>query len=115
MDEECLWISIPKRKSLVSSYHLTRLHAGAKFSNRHYQFSGGLHGVGVSVVNALSKHLQVTVYRDKKIFEMYFKNGDKATELEITGKAELEHRHISTLWPGIGDLFLKIVNFWFRN
>ena len=61
---------------------LTRLHAGAKFSKDSYQFSGGLHGVGVSVVNALSKHLEVTVKRDGKEYMMSFKGGEKASELK---------------------------------
>ncbi|MBT3530966.1 MAG: DNA topoisomerase IV subunit B [Gammaproteobacteria bacterium] len=64
---------------------LTRLHAGGKFSNKNYQYSGGLHGVGVSVVNALSKFLEVTVRRDGKVYSMTFKNGNKATELKPTG------------------------------
>ena len=62
---------------------LTRLHAGGKFSNKNYQYSGGLHGVGVSVVNALSKHLEVIVRRDGKVYSMSFKSGEKATELKV--------------------------------
>ena len=64
---------------------LTRLHAGAKFSNKNYQYSGGLHGVGVSVVNALSKNLEVTVKRDGKVYSMKFKGGNKASELKAIG------------------------------
>lgn len=64
---------------------LCTLHAGGKFSNQNYQFSGGLHGVGVSVVNALSKLLEVTIRRDGQIYRMGFANGDKASELEVIG------------------------------
>jgi len=62
---------------------LTRLHAGGKFSNKNYQYSGGLHGVGVSVVNALSLYLEVTVKRDGKVYAMSFKAGEKASELKV--------------------------------
>ncbi len=60
---------------------LTRLHAGGKFSDRSYQFSGGLHGVGVSVVNALSNRLDVRVKRNGKEYQMTFAGGDKTSEL----------------------------------
>lgn len=62
---------------------LSRLHAGGKFSNENYKYSGGLHGVGVSVVNALSTSLEVFVKRDAKLYHMSFKNGDKATDLKV--------------------------------
>ncbi|MCH8175452.1 MAG: DNA topoisomerase IV subunit B [Proteobacteria bacterium] len=62
---------------------LTRLHSGAKFSHKNYQYSGGLHGVGVSVVNALSNYLEVTVKRNGQVYFMKFKNGDKASELKV--------------------------------
>jgi topoisomerase-4 subunit B len=64
---------------------LTRLHAGAKFSDKNYRFSGGLHGVGVSVVNALSKKLQVWVRRDGNEYSMWFADGKKKAELKIVG------------------------------
>ena len=64
---------------------LTRLHAGGKFSNKNYQFSGGLHGVGVSVVNALSKHLEVWIKRGGKEYNMAFANGERASKLEVIG------------------------------
>ena len=64
---------------------LTRLHAGGKFSDRNYRFSGGLHGVGVSVVNALSGHLEVWVKRNGKEYNMAFAGGDKVSELEEVG------------------------------
>jgi topoisomerase-4 subunit B len=65
---------------------LTKLHAGGKFSNKNYKFSGGLHGVGVSVVNALSKHLEIWVKRDGQEYNMAFADGHKASDLEVVGK-----------------------------
>ena len=65
---------------------LTQLHAGGKFSNSNYEFSGGLHGVGVSVVNALSENLEVIVRRDGKISRITFTKGEKTSELEVIGK-----------------------------
>ena len=62
---------------------LCTLHAGGKFSNSSYQFSGGLHGVGVSVVNALSKQLEVQVKRDGNVYKMTFAHGDKQSDLEV--------------------------------
>ena len=64
---------------------LCKLHAGAKFSGDEYSFSGGLHGVGVSVVNALSDNLQVNVKRDSKEHEMHFDNGNKKSDLKVIG------------------------------
>lgn len=64
---------------------MTRLHAGGKFSDKNYTFSGGLHGVGVSVVNALSDRLEVTIKRAGTSYHMSFANGDKLTELHETG------------------------------
>ena len=64
---------------------LCKLHAGAKFSGDEYSFSGGLHGVGVSVVNALSENLQVNVKRDSKEHEMHFNNGNKKSDLKVVG------------------------------
>ena len=64
---------------------LTKLHAGGKFSNKNYQFSGGLHGVGVSVVNALSYRLEAEIRRDGKVFDIAFAHGDKVSDLKETG------------------------------
>ena len=64
---------------------LTRLHSGGKFSNKNYKFSGGLHGVGVSVVNALSKTLEVLVRRGGKEYNMTFKGGNVKTPLKLVG------------------------------
>ena len=64
---------------------LCRLHAGGKFSNKNFQFSGGLHGVGISVVNALSKRVNVTVNRDGQIYEIAFEQGIKVEDLHIVG------------------------------
>ncbi|QDW66060.1 DNA topoisomerase IV subunit B [Luteimonas granuli] len=64
---------------------LTRLHAGGKFSNRNYAFSGGLHGVGVSVVNALSTLVEVHIKREGNEYRMTFRDGDVASPLEVVG------------------------------
>ncbi len=64
---------------------LTRLHAGGKFSDKNYQFSGGLHGVGVSVVNALSARLEVWIKREGSEYHMAFANGDRTSELTTVG------------------------------
>jgi topoisomerase-4 subunit B len=64
---------------------LSTLHAGGKFSDKNYQFSGGLHGVGVSVVNALSKRLDITIKRDGNIYTMAFEGGEKVEDLAVSG------------------------------
>jgi topoisomerase-4 subunit B len=75
----------PQQKIPGVEVILTKLHAGGKFSNKNYQFSGGLHGVGVSVVNALSSQLDVRVRRDGKEYTIGFENGHKTSELKQTG------------------------------
>ena len=79
---------------------LTRLHAGGKFSNKNYRFSGGLHGVGVSVVNALSKHLEVWVRRGGKEYNMAFAGGEKQSELEEVGQVGRNNTGTTVrFWP----------------
>ena len=79
---------------------LTKLHAGGKFSNKNYQFSGGLHGVGISVVNALSTRVEISVRRDAQVYEMAFENGDKVQDLEVTGTVGKRNTGTSVhFWP----------------
>ncbi|MCE8018206.1 DNA topoisomerase IV subunit B [Halomonas sp. MCCC 1A17488] len=79
---------------------LTRLHAGGKFSQSSYRFSGGLHGVGVSVVNALSRRLEVEVSRDGARHAMAFEHGDKVSELaEIGSVAKRTTGTLVRFWP----------------
>ena len=79
---------------------LTRLHAGGKFSARNYSFSGGLHGVGVSVVNALSKHLEVWVRRGGKEYNMAFAGGETASGLEEIGTVGKQNTGTTLrFWP----------------
>ena len=79
---------------------MTRLHAGGKFSNKNYRFSGGLHGVGISVVNALSKNVEVWVKRGGIEYNMAFANGVKTSDLEEIGS--VGQRNTGTtlrFWP----------------
>jgi len=79
---------------------LTRLHAGGKFSNKNYQFSGGLHGVGVSVVNALSSKVEVTVRREGHVHRMGFAFGDRASPLTIIGQVPKKQTGTTVrFWP----------------
>jgi len=90
----------PKEKVTGVELILTRLHAGGKFSDETYQYAGGLHGVGVSVVNALSSKLEIEVKRDGKVHAMSFKGGDRASPLKVIGKVG-ERNTGTTLrfWP----------------
>ena len=78
----------------------TRLHAGGKFSSKNYEFSGGLHGVGISVVNALSTLLEVRVRRGGEEHQMTFRDGFKATDLEVIGSVGQRNTGTSIrFWP----------------
>ncbi|AHK78770.1 DNA topoisomerase IV subunit B [Ectothiorhodospira haloalkaliphila] len=93
----------PKEKRPGVEVILGTLHAGGKFSNKSYRFSGGLHGVGVSVVNALSEKLEVTIRRDGKEHHMSFADGHKVTDLKVVG--EVGKRNTGTclrFWPNAG-------------
>jgi len=90
----------PQKKRPGVEVILCTLHAGGKFSNKQYRFSGGLHGVGVSVVNALSKHLEVWVKRGGKEYNMSFTNGTRKSNLAVVG--EVGKRNTGTslrFWP----------------
>lgn len=75
----------PEHKITGVELIMTRLHAGGKFNNNTYQYSGGLHGVGVSVVNALSQSVEVRIKRNGNEYRMTFANGDKTSELKVVG------------------------------
>ena len=90
----------PEKKIPGVEVILSTLHSGGKFSNKNYKYSGGLHGVGISVVNALSKRLHVQIKRDGKVHEMSFTDGNKASELEITGTVGKKNTGTSLrFWP----------------
>jgi topoisomerase-4 subunit B len=82
---------------------LTKLHAGGKFSHKNYRYSGGLHGVGVSVVNALSARLEVEIRRGGKVYAMRFAQGEKVSELTETGACKARDTgSVVRFWPEAG-------------
>ena len=90
----------PEKKVSGVEVILSTLHAGGKFSDKNYAFSGGLHGVGISVVNALSLILEVRIKRDGKEYEMVFENGHKVSELEVIGTVGKKNTGTSLhFWP----------------
>ena len=89
---------------------LSTLHAGGKFSSDNYQFSGGLHGVGVSVVNALSTKLEVTVKREGKVHQMLFAGGEKMSDLRVIDTCG--QRNTGTIlrfWPD--PIYFDVIKF----
>ena len=88
----------PKRKMSTLEVVMTILHAGGKFGGGGYKVSGGLHGVGVSVVNALSKRLVVEVKRDGEIYTMEFSRGKTVKQIEVIGKTKTTGTKV-TFWP----------------
>jgi topoisomerase-4 subunit B len=90
----------PKEKVSGVELILTRLHAGAKFSDKNYEFSGGLHGVGVSVVNALSKNLECWVKRGGKEYNISFKDGKARSKLEVVDEVGKNNTGTTVrFWP----------------
>jgi len=101
----------PTEKISAATVVLTVLHAGGKFDKDTYKVSGGLHGVGVSVVNALSKKLKMTIYKNKKIYYQEFEKGLYEKELEIIGETKKTGTKIEFI-PD--DSIFEIVNFDFE-
>ena len=96
----------PQEKRPAVEVVLTTLHAGGKFGSESYKVAGGLHGVGISVVNALSEWLEVEVYRDGKIYSQRYKRGQKATSLKATGSVNKTGTKITFLPDS--EIFEKI-------
>ena len=98
----------PEHKVTGVELILCKLHAGAKFSGDDYNFSGGLHGVGVSVVNALSEALEVKVKRDSQEFQIDFSNGDKVSDLKKIGDVGLRNTGTSITFKPNPEYFEDI-------
>ncbi|MDR2082903.1 MAG: type IIA DNA topoisomerase subunit B [Candidatus Ancillula trichonymphae] len=90
---------------------MTKLHAGGKFGNSAYAASGGLHGVGASVVNALSEHLEVQVKRGGKIYQMQFTRGKVTQELTVVGKTAAKETGTTIRYLADGQIFLQTAQF----
>jgi len=101
----------PTEKVPAIELVMTRLHAGGKFDHQTYKVSGGLHGVGVSVVNALSEYLDVEVYRDGRIYHQHYKRGIAAGELECLGETRKRGTRIE--FKPDTDIFTETVEFQF--
>ncbi|HKC15437.1 MAG TPA: ATP-binding protein, partial [Steroidobacteraceae bacterium] len=90
----------PQEKVSGVELILTRLHAGGKFNDKSYTFAGGLHGVGVSIVNALSKHLECWVRRGGKEYNIAFKDGRLSSKLEVIGTVGARNTGTTVrFWP----------------
>ena len=90
----------PEEKISGVELIMTKLHAGGKFSNKNYEYSGGLHGVGISVVNALSTRVEVNIRRDGNVYAIAFENGDKVEDLRVVDSCGKRNTGTSVhFWP----------------
>ena len=103
----------PTEKKSALEVVMTQLNAGGKFDRNTYKVSGGLHGVGVSVVNALSEYLEVEVYREGKIFYQKYKRGEPVAPVKTTGKVKSKTGTRVTFYPD--DKIFKTINFKFET
>ena len=90
---------------------MTKLHAGGKFDDNSYKVSGGLHGVGVSVVNALSNKLILQIFRENEIYELQFSDGNTVVPLKKIGKSDIKHGTRLTFYPS--ESIFSNINFEF--